>query len=182
MSFYLRRRSRSSARVRVEPWCRLKDQSADTLCVPSAASRRRGVAWSGSSREPPERAPRRGTQGTQSNRGPNGARSDRAGRSWSEQRRHRRAPVHQRATFRNHLTSILGKLELSNRFELPLRLRHRLVEPQPAEPAHPRPREAMPGPFGSPSRRLSTHRSDSRRGESCVCGHRAPVARLSSKL
>lgn len=49
------------------------------------------------------------------------------------------------ATVRNHLTSILGKLELSNRFELAVyAFRHRLVEPQPAEPAHPRPREAMP--------------------------------------
>jgi two-component system, NarL family, nitrate/nitrite response regulator NarL len=38
------------------------------------------------------------------------------------------------ATVRNHLTSILGKLELANRFELAVyAFRHRLVEVQPSE-------------------------------------------------
>jgi DNA-binding NarL/FixJ family response regulator len=42
------------------------------------------------------------------------------------------------ATVRNHLTSILGKLGLANRFELAVyAFRHRLVELQP-EPANPR--------------------------------------------
>jgi DNA-binding NarL/FixJ family response regulator len=39
------------------------------------------------------------------------------------------------ATVRNHLTSILSKLELANRFELAVyAFRHRLVELSPAEP------------------------------------------------
>jgi len=43
------------------------------------------------------------------------------------------------ATVRNHLTSILGKLELSNRFELAVyAFRNRLVELEPAEPLSPR--------------------------------------------
>jgi DNA-binding NarL/FixJ family response regulator len=43
------------------------------------------------------------------------------------------------ATVRNHLTSILGKLDLANRFELAVyAFRHRLVELQPAEPLAPR--------------------------------------------
>jgi len=41
------------------------------------------------------------------------------------------------ATVRNHLTSILGKLELANRFELAVyAFRHRLVELQPSEQAN----------------------------------------------
>ena len=43
------------------------------------------------------------------------------------------------ATVRNHLTSILGKLELSNRFELAVyAFRNRLVELEPAKPVSPR--------------------------------------------
>jgi DNA-binding NarL/FixJ family response regulator len=48
------------------------------------------------------------------------------------------------ATVRNHLTSILGKLGLSNRFELAVyAFRHRLVELQP-EPVNPR-TNSVPG-------------------------------------
>jgi NarL family two-component system response regulator LiaR len=49
------------------------------------------------------------------------------------------------ATVRNHLTSILGKLDLANRFELAVyAFRHRLVELQPAEPLSPRTNSAAP--------------------------------------
>lgn len=49
------------------------------------------------------------------------------------------------ATVRNHLTSILGKLDLANRFELAVyAFRHRLVELQPADPQSPRSNSAAP--------------------------------------
>src|SRR5688572_27926473 len=49
------------------------------------------------------------------------------------------------ATVRNHLTSILGKRDLANRFELAVyAFRHRLVELQPAEPQNSRSNTAVP--------------------------------------
>jgi DNA-binding NarL/FixJ family response regulator len=57
------------------------------------------------------------------------------------------------ATVRNHLTSILGKLGLSNRFELAVyAFRHRLVELQP-EPANPRANSATAAPDAGTVRR-----------------------------
>ena len=64
------------------------------------------------------------------------------------------------ATVRNHLTSILGKLELSNRFELAVyAFRNRLVELQPAEPMSPRanapsPRTSATQASGPPRRAI----------------------------
>ena len=57
------------------------------------------------------------------------------------------------ATVRNHLTSILGKLGLSNRFELAVyAFRHRLVELQP-EPVNPRANSAPAAPDAGTGRR-----------------------------